>query len=328
MLAQPVRYFPLEKGVYAVAPGLSTLGTPFGNGEADAKLLQFDSAFAEYRANRVRCRSERLSKYCLTDRLAPEVARAAARLLLDRLVVEHPLHFLLSIARPLSTLECRLTGETLVFDEALQLVEARSPSALAPPYVSAWDALCSQLQEDVAIVVAPPGQTDWLAALHLCSPSHWAGEDKIGRAFTTIHRPIPGIEKINRAAASFVDAMINKGPYVRFVWGFGTDQRLNHHPSPPPGIAPEEWRGRKFKLNDPTSKLSLRVERQCTIGLPEVHAAIFTIRTYFIEGEMIRRDPRERELLRSALLSMTPESLAYKGLTESLADLLEWLDGA
>ena len=66
---------------------------------------------------------------------------------------------------------------------------------------------------------------DWLASIHLCAPSHWAAEDKIGLPFTAIHAPIPHIEKVNAAAESLVRAMIHRGPYVRFVWGFAAPLR-------------------------------------------------------------------------------------------------------
>lgn len=328
-LPAPARYYPLEKGVYEVAPGLRTLGTPFGNGELDGKVFQLDREFAHYRKNKLECRAERLGKYFATHDLKPEVETAATRFLLRQLLKEYPalFEFQPSPKTPeAGTLQCRLTGEKLELDFELRLVGMESTGSLPnPPYVSALDALCSQIQEDIAVLSTAEGR-DWLSALHLCSPSHWAAEDKIGKDFIQVHLPVAGIDKINRAAQSFVDAMIRKGPYVRFVWGFGTDRQLNHHPTPPPGITHDVWRGRSFNRANTSSPFTLRVERQVTFGLPEVNAAMFMIRVYFIDGSLIKADPRERELLRTTLLSMNAESLAYKGLTASLPEILAWLD--
>jgi hypothetical protein len=122
--------------------------------------------------------------------------------------------------------------------------------------------------------------------------------------------------------------MVHKGPYTRFVWGFGSDMRLNHHPEPAPGADPAVWKGRSFSRDREGSPFILRVERQVIHGLPEVNAAIFGIRIYFMDGEEIRRQPAHRALLRSALLSMTPESRVYKGLDQCMDEVIAWLDEA
>jgi hypothetical protein len=105
---------------------------------------------------------------------------------------------------------------------------------------------------------------------------------------------------------------------------FGTDDRLNHHPEPPAGIDPAAWRGRSFVPGQ--LQLFLRIERQVMWGLPAVNAAVFTIRVFHLSGEKIRADPARRELLRSALLSMSPQALQYKGLTGSVGAVVQWLD--
>jgi hypothetical protein len=49
-------------------------------------------------------------------------------------------------------------------------------------YLSVFDMLCAQLQEDFAICCTNEHE-DWLAAIHLCAPNHWAAGDKIGKPF-------------------------------------------------------------------------------------------------------------------------------------------------
>ncbi len=341
LLPAPARYFPLEKGVYEVVAGLRALGTDFGNGAADNRVFQIDEEFPRYRKNKLECRAERLGKYYATADYAPTVERAATSFLVNRLTREYPQLFSFDKqANGVSALHCALTSEELIFDREMRLVEARGAEdvdggeggddesvAVVPPYASAFDALCSQVPEDVAVVSRAPDGTDHLAAIHLCSPSHWAAEDKIGKDFRFIHAPVPGIERIDQTSDALVDAMIRRPPYVRFAWGIAANERLNQHPSKPSaGLTSGDERGQIFQREQADSPFVLRVERQVLCGLPEANAAIFTIRVYFVTGALIRSDPRKRDLLRAALLSMTPESRAYKGLKNCLPELVAWLD--
>lgn len=325
-LPAPARYFPLDKGVYEVAPNLKSFGMDFGNGAQDQKVFQFDSQFHRYRKNKIECRAERMDKYFCTERLSTELEVAACEFIANRLILNWPELFRLELKPDRKILHCLLTEEILVFDSYWKWVEAIN-THIFPTYVSGFDALCSQLQSDVALTLRTEQEKEgWLAALHLCSPSHWAPESKIGKNFSAVHAPIAGVEKMNRSAPQLVDGAIRKGPYVRFVWGFGTDKRLNHHPEPPPGFDPSLWRGRSFQKDSKESPFILRLERQLLYGLPALDAFLFSIHVYFIDGKEIRASERERGLLRSALLSMNSANLEYKGLSECLQDVIDWFD--
>lgn len=136
-----------------------------------------------------------------------------------------------------------------------------------------------------------------------------------------MHAPVAGMGLLNQRSGDLVRAMIERGPYVRFAWGLGTDTRLNHHPEPPPGISPASWQGRHFDPAHPS--LYVRVERQVLWGFPRQEAALFTIRTYF--RDCARLALQERAQLRLAIASMTPETLVYKGLATHRDPILEWL---
>lgn len=325
-LSRPPRYFPLEKGLYEVAPGLRSLGTDFGNGAQDGRVFQIDDQFPLYRKNMDECRKERLAKYVCTADFPLEYEEAVARFMARRLGAEYPEFFHWEEDKGASALHCRHTGETLRFDAKMRLLET-SPKP-ETPYISAFDALSCQVQEDIAITSRRADKGDWLSALHLTTPSHWSAEDKIGRSFIDVHTSIPHIEKINKASASLIDAMIHKGPYVRFIWSFVTDQRLNHHPEAPPGWDPAVWKGRSFQKDHPDSPFHLRIERQVTWGLPEIESSFFTIRVSFIHGKEVWSNPKENRLLRSALASMSPASRVYKGVAHCYDDLVAWLDSA
>lgn len=315
-------YFPLDNGRYEVKPGLMPLGVDLGNDRIDRQVFQIDSNFAHYRQAKLIERNERLSKYYQTYNYCG-VAGAIACLLITRLTQEYPQYFQLE---RLSTgdfaLHCYLTAETLYLDADWQLQGAQSN--VTPAYVSTLDALASQVQEDLAVVCRGSDGANWLSAIHLCYPNHWAAEDKICKDFALVHAPVAGMEKINQRASAIVNTMIAREPMVRFAWGLSTDTRLNHHPQPPLGISLEQWQGREFNIDNP--QLYLRIERQTIWGLPEYQAALFTIRTYFRDCRAIKQDAVLRPKLVAALDSMTADSLVYKGLAESKNSILRWLN--
>ena len=323
-LPPPADYFPPASGRYQLWPGLHALGTDFGNGPADRRLFQLDSLFPRYRAAKLEARRECLDKYVRTHRFHVETEAAVCRFLCRQLHEEWPRWFALDRGPEGAALDCGLTGETLYFDRAWRWRGANPAGGpVHPPYVSGWDALGCQLQEDLALVSLDAQGGNHVSALHLCYPNHWAAEDKIGRDFALIHEPVAGIAPINRNADRIVQAMVHKGPFVRFAWGLATDTRLNHHPDPPPGRRPDRWRGRRFGAGD--SGLYLRTERQCIRGLPEAASALFTIRTYFKDCRKIKADETKRSALLSAIESMGDDSLEYKGLAGQKKKIVAWL---
>jgi len=297
-LPSPARYTPWTRGLYEVAPGLKPFGTDFGNGEADRRVFQIDSNFELYAENKRRALRERRGKYVRALRLSREVEWAAINLITERLSLEYPERY-----------------RREVFDHTVSLFDGETRYDLGAPgrqnRSDALDFLCRLVQEDVAIV-STLDESDWVAYLHLCSPSHWAAEDKIGRSFFDVHEPIPAFEKVNAVARGLVDAMVNKGPFVRFVWGVESDDRLNHHPEPPPGIDPQEWSGRQFDQG----RFWVRTERQVIWGMPEVGASLFTIRVAYVSDEEVKADPQLLSTLRQALDSMSEAARQYKGLAK------------
>lgn len=324
-LAPPARYFPIERGLYEVAPGLKALGTDFGNGEADKLVLQLDCEAEATLLSKERARSEDLSKYVGTERLGDEARAAVCRFLARRAQMDHPGVFGLQEASDGGIVfSSRLTGETIIIDPVGQLVSVTG-RASEMPYSDAWDALMSQFQEDAA-VVSREGEKNWISAIHVCSPSHWAPREKLGRDFASLHGPVPGFERMAKMQAQLVGAMIEKGPFVRFVWSFVTDTRLNHHPDAPPGEDPLQWKGRSFQLRR-ASPFHLRIERQTTFGLRDVEAALFFIRLSFLDSVRIKENEGWRTNLLGALRSMAPEARVYKGVADCFTDLVSWLEG-
>lgn len=318
------KYFPIENETYVLAPGLRPLGFDFGNGAFDKKVFHLTREFKRYRENKIDCRKERLSKYFCKKNLSEERASELSCFLISRFVSEYPEIFSFND----QVLTCLHTKDRIIVDENYRLVSFQSEEKISPLVEDVIDALLLQVEEDVALVCREKDggeKKDFLGLLHLCSPSHWSAEDKIGMNFFDIHAPIPGIEKINRVASKLVDTMVEKGPFVRFIWSFVTDLRLNHHPHAPEGIDEKEWKGRSFN-KEQKIPFYFRIERQVTWGLPKTDSALFTIGVSFLSAQEIKDDPRKRRELLGALKSMTPESRVYKGVDGCFDELIAWLE--
>lgn len=300
-LPPPPIYFPPARGRYTTTPDLHPLSADFGNGPIDGCLFQLDSRFGEFRAAKRAARAARFERIHLRDGFEGEASEAVCRLIVERLIAEWPAQFRWDGA----ALDCTLTGERLVFDPAMRLIE--NDSSIAPPYADAFDALCSQIGEDLAVVRREPSRGDWNAALHVSLPSRWAPEEKIGRSFLATHLPVPGMERSLKAAPAIVETFVHRGPFVRFNWGIAFDDLLDRHPEQP--VTPFD--GARFWL---------RVERQTLWPLPQVGAALFAIRVH----TRPRRDLADEEIdaLRSALLSLSPQSRVYKGFAAEFDALL------
>jgi dimethylamine monooxygenase subunit A len=300
-------YLHFLDGGYSTAPGLTAMGKV---APEEQFVFQIDEQYDDFIENKRRCRRERLNKYYLEEKFYPETAAAVNRLLVHRLGVEYPGQF-----RPQGpcVLHNKRTGEMIRWgDDWINVQDGR--------YTSLFDALCSQVPEDIAVCQLER-TSDWLAAIHLSSPNHWAAGDKIGKPFGEVHGPVPGMEKLNQHYFKMLDTAVRKGPFIRFAWGIATDKRLNHHPDAPPGTDPGYWQGRR--VGDSNEPIYLRVERQVIVGLPECDAFVFTIRTYFYGIDDLASD--EKKALLSAVENMSPQSLAYKGLTGALDSLLRRL---
>lgn len=309
------RYTPWTKGMYDVAPALRPLGTDFGNGESDLHLIQLDSDFERYRRNKLSAYQEETSKYAQELHFSGTVALAVAKAMASHLSGGFPAHY----SATDRSLACHLTGETVAWTDTGELdVQRSSVPATAR---SLLQALALQIQPDLAVVVRKPDGGDQVAAVNVCAPSHWDPVEKVGQSFFQTHTVVPGFERINAAAPRMVDAMIRQGPFVRFVWGVESDDRLNHHPKPPPGEDFNSWDGRLFDGRP----FWVRVERQSLLGLPECDAALFVIHAKTVPGWTVLDSEHERTSLLSAIRSMSPEALKYKGLAKHFDGLLRSL---
>lgn len=304
-LPKPAAYSPWRGGNYSVAPGLRPLGTDFGNGEADRRPLLLDRDFDRYRENKLACCREARERHWTICGLQDRATIRAFRRLASELANAYPTCFSFTDDAFLSS----LTGESVAIDANGALDHQRSS---LPEFVDhPLEGLALQIPSDIAIVERI-GREDRTTALHVCAPSGWAPEEKVGRSFFQVHQPVPGFDAVNAVANRMVSAMIERGPWIRFVWGVAFDAALNHHP----GSATRGMRGDQFWV---------RTERQTTLGMPGDDTAIFIIHVQVTPGDTILCEPESRAALRSGLLSMSEEARRYKGVAADFERLIQLL---
>jgi hypothetical protein len=308
-----MKYLPFLNGQYSTAPGLTALAK--AEDAWDRQVFQVDDRYGIFLGNKADCRQEDIHKYYLESGANKDTVASVNRYIVRRLLAEYPALFILNEVNDRYTLDNVRTGETIQWQEDWLKIQH-------PVYVSLFDALSCQVQEDLAICQLE-GDKDWLAAIHLCAPNHWSPAEKIGRPFSAVHAIVPGMEKLNQAYFKMLETAVQKGPFFRFAWGISTDTRLNHHPVSPKGLDSVDWQGRRAEGDE--GMFNLRVERQTINGLPACNAFLFTIRTYFYPIEELAFN--EKKALLAALESMSPQTLGYKGLTDKLDLLRLWLNG-
>lgn len=255
--------------------GLFQLGTDFGNGAADGRFFQFDREHERYMREKRACSKAGVPRYRRHGVLAATEAQQEAhetvlQWLRDTVAREHP-----------ARVPLRREDET---------------------YLSLYDELARNLQEDVVVIQRTPSGADEVIMAHVCFPGGWRSGDILGRGFRHIHGPVPGFADRDAAVASMVAAMIERGPYVRFVWSLYADDNLDHHPD----------EGERKAWDDDGRAGWLRVERQVTHPFPGVEASIFIIRTYLYPFASLSQE--QRSVLATAL-DQTPEAVRrYKHL--------------
>lgn len=274
------RFFPVTVAPLAMRAGLRPLGTDFGNGPLDRQCFLADEERERYLAAKARVPPRRHGVR-VSDPAHAAAHRAA-----------------LAYAR--EALERELSLRLPILDDE------------DAPVLERWRAVSDAVQEDLALLHRGGHDDGCGVAMLVSFPSGWRPERLLGASFASIHGPVPGFADEPRAARSMVRAMVERGPYVRFVWTLSADDLLDHHPDEG-GRAPLEAADRGF----------FRVERQVTVPFPDEGASLFLIRTLLLPFEALSR--AERATLHDALLALPDEIARYKGLFTGRARMLELL---
>jgi dimethylamine monooxygenase subunit A len=202
---------------------------------------------------------------------------------------------------------------------ALAALAPAAAAALArlPPPARPLDALRLAVAEDLVVLLRDrPGDGGRAAYLLVAAASGWDPGARGGASFAALHGPVPHAEPLRAAAGALADAMVERGPFVRYVWSLSGDDALSHHPRrhPPRPLAdsaPPTW--------------WYRAERQTTLPLPAFDASVFAIRVLHAPLAAVASTSGRRAVLAAAVRSMDAPLLAYKGLTAAAPALLAWL---
>ena len=325
MEGEPALYLPFESGRYTVGAGLFRLGAQPVHGRVEAHTFAFDREYGRFLKSKVAARTRGLHEGYLQAGLSPALRTAALTFALGRLGPDSG-GAITWDGRQLSNswlgwrLELDVARGTLEGLSRFDAPLAHLTMGVTP--LDALDALALNVQEDFSLVARDPATgRDFLACLHVLNPQHWDPRDKIGRDFVTVHAPVAGNGPMNASAPKLLDAVIHKGPYLRFAWGVSMSDRLDHHPAAP--ASEDRAEATRFA----PEHAHLRVERQTLTGFAAEGGALFTIRPYVYPLAEAVQSPDHRAQLAAALRSMTPEQAAYKGLSALMDDLLTWLDG-
>jgi len=187
-----------------------------------------------------------------------------------------------------------------------------------PAATRALDALRLAVAEDL-VVLLRDRRGDGGRAGYLCvaAPSGWDPGARGNASFAALHAPVPHAGPLLSAGAAIADAMVEKGPFVRYVWSLAADDAPSHHPRRHPAA--------RLDGRDPATWW-LRVERQTTLPLPGLNAATFFIRVLYQPLPRAVGPAGRRARLAAAVRSMDRTLLAYKGLDGAAPALLRWLE--
>jgi len=207
------------------------------------------------------------------------------------------------------------------FDIAPALAAIRR-QALAQAIAGPLDAgtpLELAFEEDFALLDGDSGTLPWLC---VCTPSHWAPEDKLGHSLAAVHAPVADSARLQASAHALVALATGGGHWEREVWGLSPSPRHDQHPRRHP---PTEWPP-VHDLQAFAAGCWLRTERQTFFPVGGgTRQAVFTIRVQL--HPLVRAvDTRAKaQRLHDSLASMSEAVLAYKGLASAHPHLLQWL---
>ncbi|MCK0198387.1 DUF3445 domain-containing protein [Ancylobacter sp. 6x-1] len=188
-----------------------------------------------------------------------------------------------------------------------------------PPLMTA-----ARLVSDDLILMTPGPEGYRLTAAALCFPSAWSLAEKFGKSLDGIHAAVPGYpSKMARVMNRIFENLKVDQPVWRINWSIYPDNELHH---PESKERPRDWFG---GADDVAPQAFVRVERQGLRRLPETGDILFNIRVHVDPFTAFRRHPDGTSLaagLRDQILSLDPDQLAYKALTEHRDQVVAALD--
>lgn len=168
----------------------------------------------------------------------------------------------------------------------------------ADGYVDYFDALVSQVPEDIAIITLLDDGDDLASVLHLFAPSDWSVEGAIAKSFGQIHQ---NVRKANGSLViknpeGMVRGLIGLPEPVQRVGSvsFRPSNLVCRHPALTP---PDEW------FWDDLQPVFIRFERQVVVPFPQINSFMLTVRSYY--NNLL--DPKRIKQAQMALDNPSPD---------------------
>ena len=174
------------------------------------------------------------------------------------------------------------------------------------------------IEEDLAVLDGPSASLPWLS---VCTPSHWAPEDKLGLDWASAHAPVADNQALMAAHRPLVALCTNGQCWQRSVYTLSSSGRYDQHPLRWPRTPWPDLRGDRL-----AEHTWLRVERQGffpVLGRPG--QAVFSIRLQIERLDRSASTAHRAQKLLEWLSSMSEAVAHYKGLGPIRPALLTWL---
>lgn len=174
------------------------------------------------------------------------------------------------------------------------------------------------IEEDLALLDGPSATLPWLS---ICTPSHWAPEDKLGLNWASAHAPVADNQALIAAQRQLVALCTNGQCWQRSVYTLSPNPRYDQHPRRWPRTPWPELQGPAL-----AACTWLRVERQGffpVVGRPG--QAVFSIRLQIQRLDRSASTPERAGKLHDWLSSMSEAVAHYKGLAPIRPALVAWL---
>lgn len=175
------------------------------------------------------------------------------------------------------------------------------------------------IEEDLAVLDGANGTLPWLA---VCTPSHWAPEDKLGLHWSAVHAPVADNAALMAAQRQLIALSTNGQCWQRSVYTLASSQRYDQHPQ----RAPRQPWPEPQSVQNLAEHCWLRVERQGFFpvqGRPR--QAVFSIRVQLERLDRSASEPARAARLHEWLSSMSQAVADYKGLSPARERLLSYL---
>jgi len=201
------------------------------------------------------------------------------------------------------------------FDAAPVITTVREAAGLSPEDPTP---LALALEEDLAVLDGPTATLPWLS---VCTPSHWAPEEKLGLDWGAAHAPVADNQALMAAQRQVVALCTNGLCWERSVYTLASSDRHDQHPQ---RASRKPWPAAQGV--DLARQAWLRVERQSFFpvrGRPG--QAVFSIRLQIERLDISAGLPERAAKLHEWLASMSEAVARYKGLAEVRPRVLDWL---